>query len=297
MKKIIDLHVHTNCSDGSMTPKEVIDEAVKNGVSVISIADHDTIDAYSDELFAYAKAKNVKIIPAVEISTKTGKCGFHVLGYNFDMKNEKLLKQLSALRNARHDYLYNVSEKLNELGYVVNISQLDQIEVVTKAHIYSDIVTNPKNEKSLLENFGHIPDKGEFIESIMNEGCPAYVKKTTISPVEAARLIHSAGGKVILAHPVAYKYEDNFMSDDTLSLLHEMQADGIEANYVYVDKDNNKINESDFWNQFAKENNLKVTIGSDFHNKDGLHPIIGLLGENITISKDYIDSLLEWLLS
>lgn len=52
MKKIIDLHVHTNCSDGSMTPKEVIDEAVKNGVSVISIADHDTIDAYSDELFA-----------------------------------------------------------------------------------------------------------------------------------------------------------------------------------------------------------------------------------------------------
>lgn len=296
MKKIIDLHVHTNCSDGSMTPKEVIDEAVKNGVSVISIADHDTIDAYNDELFAYAKAKNVKIIPAVEISTKTGKCGFHVLGYNFDMKNEKLLKQLSALRNARHDYLYNVSEKLNELGYVVNISQLDQIEAVTKAHIYSDIVTNPKNEKSLLENFGHIPDKGEFIESIMNEGCPAYVKKTTISPVEAARLIHSAGGKVILAHPVAYKYEDNFMSDDTLALLHKMQADGIEANYIYVDKDSNKINESDFWNQFAKEHNLKTTTGSDFHNKDGLHPIIGLLGENITITEDYIDDLLNWLL-
>lgn len=206
MKKIIDLHVHTNCSDGSMTPKEVIDEAVKNGVSVISIADHDTIDAYSDELFQYAAAKNVKIIPAVEISTKTGKCGFHVLGYNFDMKNEKLLKQLSALRNARHDYLYNVSEKLNELGYVVNISQLDQIEAVTKAHIYSDVVTNSKNEKVLLEKFGHIPDKGEFIESIMNEGCPAYVKKASITPVEAAKLIRSAGGKVILAHPVAYKY-------------------------------------------------------------------------------------------
>ena len=100
MKKIIDLHVHTNCSDGVMTPKEVIDEAVNNGVSVISIADHDTIDAYSDELFAQAKAKNVKIIPAVEISTKTGKCGFHVLGYNFDMKNEKLLKQLCALVTA-----------------------------------------------------------------------------------------------------------------------------------------------------------------------------------------------------
>lgn len=87
------------------------------------------------------------------------------------------------------------------------------------------------------------------------------------------------------------------MPEDTLELVCEMHADGIEANYVYVDKDNNKINETDFWNQFAKENNLKSTIGSDFHNKDGLHPIIGLLGENVTISEDYIDSLLEWLLS
>lgn len=292
-----DLHIHTNCSDGVMTPKEVIDEAVNHGVSVISIADHDTIDAYNDELFDYAETKKVKIIPAVEISTKIGKCGFHVLGYNFDMKNEKLLKQLSALRNARHDYLYNVSEKLKELGYVVNVSQLDQIEAVTKAHIYSDIVINPENEKVLFENFGHIPDKGEFIESIMNEGCPAYVKKATITPVEASKLIHNAGGKVILAHPVAYKYEDNFVAEDVLKLVQDMQADGIEANYVYVDKDNHKINDSTFWNQFAKEYNLKTTIGSDFHNKDGLHPVIGLLGENITILENYIDGLLEWLLN
>lgn len=113
MKKIIDLHIHTNCSDGNLSPKQIVDEAFNNGVSVIAIADHDNIDAYDDQLFNYAKTKNIKIIPAVEISTKTGKCGFHVLGYNFDMKNEKLLKQLSALKNARHDYLYNVSERLN----------------------------------------------------------------------------------------------------------------------------------------------------------------------------------------
>lgn len=297
MEKIIDLHIHTNCSDGDMTPKEVIDEAINNGVSVISIADHDTIDVYDDDFFAYAETKNIKIIPAVEISTKIRKCGFHVLGYNFDIKNENLLKQLKVLRNARHDYLYNVSAKLNELGYVVNVFALDQIESVTKAHIYFDVVTNSQNKKILLDTFGHIPDKGEFIENIMNEGCPAYVKKATITPAEAAKLIRSAGGKVVLAHPVAYKYEDNFMPDEVLSLVREMQADGIEANYVYVDKNNNKINEIDFWNQFAKENNLKVTIGSDFHNKDGLHPTIGLVGEDITISEDDIDNILDWLLS
>ena len=62
MTKRIDLHIHTTISDGELTPMEVIDEAVKNGVSVISIADHDTIDAYTDELFEYAKTKNIKLL-------------------------------------------------------------------------------------------------------------------------------------------------------------------------------------------------------------------------------------------
>lgn len=82
MGKRIDLHIHTTVSDGALTPKEVIDEAYKNGVSVIAIADHDTVDAYNDELFEYAKSKNIKIINAVEISTKAKKAGVHVLGYN-----------------------------------------------------------------------------------------------------------------------------------------------------------------------------------------------------------------------
>ena len=70
MEKIIDLHIHTNISDGALTPKEIIDEAVKNNVHTIAIADHDTIDAYTKDLFNYAKKSNINIIPAVEISTK-----------------------------------------------------------------------------------------------------------------------------------------------------------------------------------------------------------------------------------
>lgn len=297
MLKRIDLHIHTNCSDGAMTPKEIIDEAVNNGVSVLSIADHDTVDAYSDELFQYAKSKNILIIPAVEISTKIKKCGIHVLGYNFDLQNKTFLEKLKSLRNARHDYLYGVAAKLEELGYVVHTSELDKIEAVTKAHISLDVVSNPDNKEKLLEVFGYIPEKGEFIETIMNEGCPAYVKKNTVTPVEAAELIRLAGGKVVLAHPVAYKYEDNFMPEDTLRLVQEMHADGIEANYIYIDKNNNKINEVNFWNEFAKEHKLKATIGSDFHNKDGLHPVIGFKGEDIRVDEKYIDNLVDWLLN
>ena len=295
MMKKIDLHIHTNCSDGELTPIEVVDKAVCNGVSVISITDHDTVDAYSDELFQYAKSKNIQIIPAVEISTKIKKCGIHVLEYNFDLHNKTFLDKLKSLRNARHDYLYGVSAKLEELGYVVHTSELDKIEAVTKAHISLDVVSNPDNKEKLLDVFGHIPEKGEFIETVMNEGCSAYVKKNTVTPREAAELIRLAGGKVVLAHPVAYKYEDGLVEEDVSSLVSDMNADGIESNYIYVNRNHQKINELDIWNEFAKKHHLYTSIGSDFHREDGIHPTIGLIGESLQLSDKDISSILEWL--
>ena len=295
MEKIIDLHMHTTKSDGALTPMEVVEEAIKNRVSAIAIADHDTIDAYSDELFDYAEANNVILIPAVEISTKTKKCGIHVLGYNFDLNDQNFREKLEKLRNARHDYLYGVSEKLEELGYKVNVSELDKIEAVTKAHISLDVISNKENEEILMNNFGHIPNKGEFIETVMNEGCPAYVKKVTITPSEAADLIRSAHGKAVLAHPVAYSYEDGLTEEDILELVKDMKVDAIEGNYLYVDRNEVMHDDTDKWNTFAKNNNLISTIGSDFHNKDGLRPEIGFRNTDFTISREEISSILSYL--
>lgn len=295
MEKKIDLHIHTTCSDGDLSPKEVIEKAKENGVSVIAITDHDTIEAYTPELFEYAKLQGIKLIPAVEISTKMEKIGLHILGYNIDLNNDELVKKLNSLRNARHDYLNNVAKKLADIGYILNVEKLDKIDAVTKAHISLDIINNEKNKNLLLKEFGHIPDKGEFIETIMNGGCPAYVVKDGITPVAAAELIRKANGKVVLAHPVAYKYEDGLTNDDILEIIKDMKADGIEANYIYIDKYNNKINEIEFWNSFAKENNLKTTIGSDFHVENSICPTIGLLNENIYLSKENLNSIVDWI--
>ncbi len=295
MEKIIDLHIHTNVSDGALSPKEVIDLAEKNGARVIAITDHDTIDAYNDELFDYAESKNMILIPAVEISTKTNKCGIHVLGYNFDLNNQNFKDRLGKLRNARHDYLHNVSKKLNELGYLVNTEELDKIESVTKAHISNDVINNKNNENILLQNFGHIPSKGEFIETIMNEGCPAYVKKETITPKEAADLIRSAGGKVVLAHPVAYQYEDNLSEEDILNLVKDMEISAIEANYLYVDRSGKRINDCEKWLDFAKKNNLICSIGSDFHSIDDIHPTIGFKNWDINFTYQDANLILDYL--
>lgn len=292
MSKKIDLHIHTTMSDGFLTPKEVIDEANKNGVYAIAIADHDTIEAYNEELFNYATSKNVKLINAVEISTKSKKAGIHVLGYNFDLDDKKFQERLYKIRNPRHDYLYNVGKKLNELGYILNVEELDKIDAVTKAHIALDVINNEKNKELLLKTFNHIPSKGEFIETIMNENCPAYVKKESVTPKEAAQIIREANGKVVLAHPVAYIHEDNLTDEDILEIIKDMKPDGLEANYLYVDRYDNKINEVEKWNKFARKNNLFVTIGSDFHNKDGLRPEIGFVNTDFVLEDKIVDEIL-----
>lgn len=292
MKKI-DLHIHTNKSDGLLSPKEIIDEAKRKHVQTIAIADHDTIDAYTDEVYNYAKDNEIELITAVEISTKTKKCGIHVLGYNIDTSNKYLNESLKKIRNARHDYLHNVANKLNKMNYILNINKLDMIEAVTKAHIAMDIISNKTNEKQLLKQFGHIPSKGEFIETIMNENCPAYVKKETVTPKDAAEIIRKAGGKVVLAHPVAYVHEDNLTMNEILEIINDMKADGLEANYIYTDRNNNIVNEIEKWNKFAEENHLFVTVGSDFHMEDGNHAEIGLENVGVVLEDEKADEILE----
>lgn len=292
MKKI-DLHIHTNKSDGLLSPKEIIDVAKRNHVQTIAIADHDTVDAYTDELYNYAKDNDIELISAVEISTKTKKCGIHVLGYNIDTSSEYLIESLKKIRNARHDYLHSVATKLNEMNYMLNVDKLDVISAVTKAHIAMDIISNKKNEKQLMKQFGHIPNKGEFIESIMNENCPAYVKKKTVTPKEASEIIRKAGGKVVLAHPVAYVHEDNLTINDILEIINDLRADGLEAYYIYTDRNNNIVNEIDKWNKFAKDNDLFVTIGSDFHMKDGNHAEIGLENVGVVLEDGIVNEILE----
>lgn len=296
MERKIDLHIHSNFSDGKFTPFEIVDEAKKNGVSVISITDHDNIDAYSIELYDYAISNNIKIINGIELSTKLGRLNIHVLGYNFALNNKAFKDKLITLKNARHIYLYKVSIILKQLGYILDINKLNQIDSVTKAHIANDVINNKSNQKLLLEQFGKIPSIGQFIETMLNEGCPAYVEKNMITTKEACDIIKNAGGKVILAHPISYKYENNLTDKDIAYLINKLNIDGIESNYIYVDKNNRKINEIEKWNKVANYYNLITTIGSDFHEFDEYHSNIGLINENFELTDGEISSIINNLL-
>ena len=127
MEKKIDLHIHTNCSDGDNSIYEVIDMAINNKLDMISITDHDTVMAYSDEVFKYAYDRGIELVTGVEISVKYNNETIHVLGYNIDVENENLNIKLEMIRNQRHIYLRDVADKFMTLGYIVNVYSLDKI--------------------------------------------------------------------------------------------------------------------------------------------------------------------------
>lgn len=272
---MIDLHIHSICSDGVLTSIQILERAVANGVKYLSIADHDSIGAYTQDFFQHAEDLGIKIIVGVEMSTKINGIGVHMLGYAFDKENVELINILDKLRHARKDYLIKVCKVLESLGFYVNIMELLKVPSVTKAHISLSIINDIRNREKLIRDFGCIPTKGKFIETLMNRGCPAYVDKFNITPLEASEFIHNAGGKVILAHPVCYKYEKNLNLSEVLEIAKTAKVDGIEANYLYIDRDNNLINEVNYWENVATENNWIITMGSDYHLSDNVHPEIG----------------------
>lgn len=283
----IDLHIHSTCSDGKLTPRKIVEVASKNKLSTISITDHDCIDAYTEELFNCGKNEGVNIIPGVEISSKYKNISVHVLGYNVDLTNKVFVNKMEELKNVRVNYFNEVSQKLEAIGYTLRKNNLLSLEVIAKSNIANDIIANEVNKDVLIEYFGYIPSMGEFIESIMNIGCPAYVEKLTISTKDAGELIRSAGGKVVLAHPVAYKFEKNLGLDEVNDIVKELKPDGIEAIYIYKNKDNEVINEIDKWTRFAVANDLFITAGSDYHNESSCS-CIGFINHNISCNANNI---------
>ena len=273
-RHIIDLHTHTTYSDGSLTPAELIDRAASNGVSVLSIADHDTLGAYeNDSIFEQAKKHGIRLIPGVEISAKYRSVGIHVLGLFIDYKNNTLNDTLKRQHNFRIDYMNRVVDMFEKDGWAIASKEsLLSLGSVTKAHISQSIVEHEENTSRLKEMFGEIPSRGMFIEAMMNEDCRYFIERETLSPKEAIQAIHDAHGIAIFAHPIASLYEDMNMTA-LRDVISNTNFDALEAFYYYHDQSRGgaMVTAIDQMTELAQEFGLAVSAGSDYHGPNPAH--------------------------
>lgn len=251
MRRYYDLHAHTTASDGTFTPRELVEHAKRRGLAGVAVTDHDSTDGIA-EAVAAGKELNVDVVPGVEINTEYKGKEVHVLGYYFDIASGTLQELFRTLRNERVSRMERILEKLRLLGVPV-----DRNEVTAEAG--KGAIGRPHIARVLVKN-GVVRDMREAFDKFLGKGAPAYVERYKFSPAEAVRLIREARGVPVLAHPGLVGKDELIQELLPAGLL------GIEA--FHPDHPEEACSR---YAKMARDLGLIATGGSDFHGSGAEH--------------------------
>ena len=246
----VDLHVHTNFSDGLLTPTQVVVKAAEVGLKAVGIVDHDTIDGISEAVDAGNQC-GIEIVPGVELSSQYEGKDVHILGYYFDPEHPRLMDYLERFRQGRYRRAAKMIQNLNQLGV-----RLTMDEVERRAR--GNCIGRPHLAEVLMEK-GYVETFQEAFQRYIGYRSKAYEEKYKIDPEEAIALISEAGGLSFLAHP------GHLISDK--QVLHFVKAglDGIEIVHPKLNSERTQHLQG-----FVRDHGLMVCGGSDCHGgRDG----------------------------
>ncbi len=247
----LDLHAHTNASDGSLTPTQLVELAKKQGLSALGVTDHDTIYGW-DEAFAAGEKLGVEIVPGVELSTSYEGGRFHLLAYYINPDSE-LIRVLETIQAARKNRNGEILDNLRELGL-----PLEEREVRVFAGEHGQL-GRPHFAQAMIQR-GYVATTQEAFDRYLADGKPAYATKAVLSPKDAIGLIHQAGGVSVWAHPPLNRNFTLAQLEEKLGDWMSWGLDGIETFYSRYTKDEAR------WAEAARQKfGLLESGGSDWH--------------------------------
>ena len=254
--KYIDLHVHTNYSDGTFSPEEVSRYALEMKLTAIAITDHDCVDGILPAM-EEAKARGLEIIPGVELSAEIADFEIHIIGLLIDWQDPWFNEQLKKIRNARTERMRKMVEKLNEMGIGIKLEDVMALSrdkgAVGRLHL----------ARALYEGGYTHSIKQAFARFIGRTG-PCYVKRMIISPKEAIEMIRRVKGIPIFAHPRIMQH------DEVIPELINYGLMGIEV--LHIDHNSSTSNH---YKQLAQKYGLLLSGGSDCHGAGKGYPLMG----------------------
>lgn len=266
----VDLHAHTNASDGEHAPEELVDIARARGVTVLGIADHDTLAGIERAVTAAQQYGDIEIIPAVEFSTDWEKREIHVLAYLVDYRDAATIALADKFREGRLGRAQKILAKLDALGAPVEFDAV--------AAIAGDAAIGRPHVARALVQAGHVATIQEAFDKYLASDKPAYVEYESASPHQAVEMIRSVGAVPVLAHPLEVKR--------IIPELIPHGLVGIECYYAqYNEREQRELVD------LAKQYGLIQTGGSDFH---GLHRMghMSALGE-LNVPFEVVEKLKE----
>ncbi len=246
----VDLHIHSTASDGRFSPADIVRKSAAEGLTVIALADHDTVDGIIPALEAAKAFPRLKVMPCVEISTDVPTGEVHVLGYFIDYTHPELQATLRRMRNSRQERAQGMIAKLRNLGLPVEWERVQEIAS-------GGSMGRPHLAQAMLEK-GYIASIKEAFTKYIGWGGPAYVGREKMTPGEAAKLILLANGLPVLAHPSTF--------NDPEAMIIELKASGLVGIEAYYDA--YTAEEISRLVNLADRYGLIVTGGSDYHGLD-----------------------------
>ena len=241
-----DLHTHTFCSDGSDPPLALLTRAHQVGLKGLSITDHDTIDAYTKEIFLAAEELGIDLLPGVEISSELDGASVHILGYGCDIESPLLKEFLLRMQERRGERNRAILKKLAQKNMPISEEELKKFatqRTIGRPHI-----------AQLMVQKGYVATTREAFDRYLGEGSSCYAPGIKYSPEEVIHQIHKVSGKAVLAHPHFFK------KGSFLQRLLELPLDGLECYYGILPKAFETP-----WVKIAEQRGLIVTGGSDYH--------------------------------
>lgn len=253
---MIDLHIHSTASDGSLNPIDILTLAKKTGVKAVSITDHDTIQGVK-QLLKNQLPHGVEFITGVEISCEPPQefkelGSIHLLGYGFSIYDQGLNQLLDTAQKSRTDRNPKIIDRLNHLGFEMTMK-----DVV--ARFGADQTGRPHIAEYMKEK-GYVGSFSEAFDKYLGKGKPAYVDKYKVSCKEAIQIIKNAGGVAVLAHPGLINFTRTGQDDEFIDTLINYGLDGMEV--YYTDHDSKQTT---YYHNLAIDKSLLITGGSDFH--------------------------------
>jgi hypothetical protein len=263
---LLDLHCHSNYSDGTLSPRQLIKKAKNLGIKLFSIADHDTIKGQF-EAINFAKSINLNYIPAVEINAEFPTL-MDILGYNIDINNDFLNTFLETIYNKRIERNRLMIELLKKEGFKIDIEDLEGVSLNT--------IGRPHIARILL-NKGYGTSISQIIEDYLTRGKKCYIERFKFSPKKTIKAIKKAGGMAVLAHPKKLRISNNQL-ESLVKELKDYGLDGIECFHYSSDP-----HYTNYLIELARKTGLLITAGSDFHGSNKPFVSLGVYVEDFVI--------------
>jgi predicted metal-dependent phosphoesterase TrpH len=264
MPEKYDLHCHSNASDGSLSPTEVIQRATEQGVTVLALTDHDTTAGLQEAQQATI-GRQIRLINGIELSASYLHQCLHIIGLNIDPQHAVLMQGLATQQRVRAERAKKIADKLEKKGipgvYAAVLQMAGEAEI-TRSHFADFLVAN-----------GYADTQQGAFDRYLSQGKPAYVPTLWAELADAVSWITQAGGIAVLAHPMRYKLSCKWLNR-ALPQFKEMGGVGIE-----VVNGRGSVEELRQSYDLAKKHQLYASVGSDFHNPDNQWLELGRLAD------------------